>query len=190
MTALATAAELQTFLNRTFADGGETDQVELALATVTADMQRIAGQQFFEVADDDVVLDPEQADVVFLPERPVTEVSAVAISGTDLDIDAQVYWYDDGRLYRNPCGSWGYLRRSVAVTYTHGYADDAIPDDLKGVCMSRVGRWLDEGGTIPATSLVDGDGNTVATTRLSIASVGFTADELEILAGYSSIGLA
>lgn len=139
MASFASVADLEAFLAKDFAAGAETIQAQAALDTATAEIKAWTGQTI-EQASDTVVLDPNAAGVVFLPQVPVTAVSAVSVDGTALTVASDVDWYSYGALYRDDNTTWGTERQTVSVTYTHGYA--TIPDDLKRVCVKRAARIL------------------------------------------------
>lgn len=159
MASFATVADLETFLRKDFAVGSETDQAQAALDTATAEMKAHMGQNIAQVTADQITLDANGAGVLFLPERPVTAVSAVTVDGTALTVANDVDWYSYGALYRDRDrgGTWGDERQSVVVTYTHGYA--TIPDDIKRVCVKRAARILGSPAVGSATVAADSEGN-------------------------------
>lgn len=179
MASFASVAELGKLLGRTFAAGTETEQAQLALDVATADIKIHAGQQIEKIDNEAVTLDADGSKVLFLPEQPVLAVDAVSVEGVALVVISDVYWYRDGSLYRRSGLSWGTERQSVVVTYDHGYA--AIPTDIKGVCMRRAARFLDNPtSTIRRTSVDDATIEYADTA----ASEAFTDPEREILDAY------
>jgi hypothetical protein len=117
-----------------------------------------AGQQLELVEDDEVTLPGVWERVLWLPQRPVVEVSAISINDFALPPGTWVVrssgqlmpffapllnWSDADGWWGGPGGSnswWGGPAATVAVTYTHGY--DPIPDDLRGVCLALAQRLL------------------------------------------------
>lgn len=165
MASFASIAELETFLNKDFAAGAATNQAQAALDTATDEIKAWTGQAI-EQATETVTLDP--GDVVFLPQRPVTAVTAVTADGTVLSVANDVDWYSYGALYRDNGLTWGWKRQSVVVQYTHGYA--TIPDDLKKVCVKRAARLLGIPGLGGLSVSTDTEGN-VNERRFSMAPV-------------------
>lgn len=123
---LATAADLQAMPGVTLT----TDEATLLIQLGTAVVQSVCGQRIVQVVDDQVVLDLDEYDGgpwLFLPERPVTAVSAVAIGATALatltDYTVQL---SRGRLWR--ATGWrstllAYCDQpsTVTVVNTHGW---------------------------------------------------------------------
>lgn len=119
---LATPEDLASYLQKDL----DTATATLALETATALVQTATGQRIVQVVDDEVILDLDEYDGgnwIFLPEGPVTEVSAVLVGETPAtDYSAQL---GRGRLYR--ANGWRSLLlptyvtpSTVTVTYTHG----------------------------------------------------------------------
>lgn len=156
MTSFAAVADLQGFLGKTFAVGTETTQAQAALDIATAEIKAWTGQAIAEAAET-VVLDPNDASVLFLPQLPVSAVSAVSVDNTAQVVATDVDWYSHGAIRRASGASWGTKRQSISVTYTHGFA--TIPDDLKRVCVKRAARLLGIPGVGAATLTADTEGN-------------------------------
>jgi hypothetical protein len=156
MPTLATKEQLAALLGRelTTAEEGTADLL-LELAT---DVVRVEAAQTLTLVEDDVaVLVGGWASELELPERPVVEVAGITVDGAALD--AAGWTFDERRILRryavsinvgdgppgagSPSGyHWGGPDRSIVVTYTHGYAEDAIPTDLKGITLQAAKRAL------------------------------------------------
>lgn len=128
---LATVEDLASITER---DDLVNYQAEMLIQCATAVVQAICGQRIAEVVDDVVTLDLDQFDAdtyLYLPERPVTAVSAVSIGSTLLatPVDYTVQ-LSRGRLWR-PYGWRSVLVRyfdqpsTVTATYTHGWPYDS-----------------------------------------------------------------
>lgn len=124
---------------------GDRDAALAAIAAASAAIRTYTGQALTFVADDAIVLNGRGYGL-WLPELPVSAVSAVSVGGTALD---PAGWAVDpgGKLVRLDAGgasgypwpgrwAWGY--RNVAVTYSHGYAE--LPADLVNVCARLASR--------------------------------------------------
>jgi hypothetical protein len=120
-------------------------QQEFALLTVSAAIRNYCRQQFDLVEDDEIVLDAlSRTQLIYLPEMPVVEVSAVVENGVSLIVTDDYLLLRSGGLYRvrRP---WYFGLQTLAVTYTHGYAEDAIPDDLMTVTARAASRLYQAG---------------------------------------------
>lgn len=95
--------------------------VECGTAVVQATCDQ-PPQRLIEVTDDEVELVGGPGPWLDLPQRPVTDVSEVAVDGVDLIVgtDYRVY---GSRLWRSSgwMTAWG-EPAAVTVTYDHGYA--------------------------------------------------------------------
>lgn len=155
----ATSEELATFLNQTFESGAEA-QADLLLEMASTAIKSAAGQTLALVEDDEVLLAGTWASDLELPERPVVDVTAVAVNGVPVS-PGDFQWNERQLLRRSrvldeltgsgfghhaPGARWGYPGHwggpgsTVAVTYSHGF--DPIPDDLHDLCLELVGQQL------------------------------------------------
>lgn len=142
---LATAADLATRLGRTFTPEEEAraqalldDASGVVRAYLRLDVSRLTTTDTFTVraADRQYLEAPFEArrGQVMLPQRPIVEVSEVAVNGTPTD-DWQL---DDNRLLLRSAPWTG--RSTVRVTYTHGW--DPVPGDIKAIVMQAANRAL------------------------------------------------
>lgn len=141
MAKLATVADFNHYLDSEF---GEADpRINRLLELASGKVQRYCRQSFVEVTDDLVQLSVNPGErTIFLPERPVTDVSAVSLIGvgvTNLPV-ASYEWSAKGELYWLGGGYWPH---TVEATYTHGYAAGEIPDDVVEVVCGVVARIMD-----------------------------------------------
>jgi hypothetical protein len=149
MAALATIQDLEATLGRTLVgDPDRVARVERVLEMASAVVREYTGQFFELVADDEVVLFPDNDGWYRLPQRPIVDVTAIA------DQDAvdlfTTYAFDTDGWFRNfpmyPQAArprWPFS--SLSVTYSHGYAE--IPADVVMVVCSMAGRsWSNPAG--------------------------------------------
>lgn len=115
---LAAPADLIAYLDEPdLGIGQATTLVEMATAIV----QAAAGQRLVEVAGEQVTIMGTTESWLALPERPVSDVTAVEIDGEAVT-DFKRF---GARLWR--ASGWAssiYEPSEVAVTYSHGYAAD------------------------------------------------------------------
>lgn len=151
----AAPADLAAYLQREpFAAGAETTSAQLALDIATSVVVARTGQTFTAVTGDTVILDAHGEDV-FLPQRPVTAVTAVTTrergsmvtTTRTLNVDYEVR---GDRLRWVGVGYWPY---EVTVTYSHGYA--AIPDDVKGATLAVAAEIFDNPEGLSRSALDD-----------------------------------
>ena len=151
MAALATLDQLEAVC------GPQADEAAAlaALDQATTALQAATNQWLLPVAGDRVILDPEGADTLLLPELPVTAVGAVVVEGVALS-PAEYEWSGSGIL--RMVGAYGcgpnFPRRlaSVDVTYDHGY--EPTPADLSLACAHMACRILSGGSS--SGPMVDG----------------------------------
>ena len=141
---MVTVAELASYLQA---------DVDTATATLAVDaaeglVRGYCRQTLTSATSTSVVLPIDVTDfgyLVRLPERPVTAVTSVSVSGTSYTVDEDYAW--DGmsshlRLATIVYPSATFSDSPVAtVTYTHGYA--TVPDDLVAVVLSIGARIYD-----------------------------------------------
>lgn len=142
MASLASIDDLEARLGRTVTNEG---QAQAALDDASAAVRAYTGQLFDLVTDDEVRLRARNGTVV-LPQRPVTEVTAVA----NVDAGAVEFTWDAGTSVL--LSGFDVLRSFevepyevnrpvyVDVTYSHGYAE--VPADILAVVCQVAGRAL------------------------------------------------
>lgn len=116
---------------------------QIAVDAATGDIRAYLDQQITPVvANDEIVITPahEGVDELLLPELPASAVGAVSI-GDDDELDAEDYYLTSyGTIRLRSGGTWGC--GPVHVTYTHGYAENAVPLEIKSVCLTLAARKL------------------------------------------------
>lgn len=142
--------------------------VLVCIEGATEAVQRYCRQQFVLVTDDTVIVDGSGSDTLLLPETPVLDVSEVIF---DVDLDGSRilqgpsfgsnaeydFTLESGLLVKRrgefvlfedrfnaSFGTWPLRRRSVQVTYTHGYA--VIPPAVKMVALVAAARGVSQDG--------------------------------------------
>lgn len=140
--AFASVAELAAYLRRSIEPDDASALLALDLATGT--IRNEARQTISVVEDDEVVLRGQWSGDVWLPERPVIEVTEITLRHSSLDdevlADSDFVW-DELGLLRRASGYWGGLGAVLAVTYSHGFT--TVPDDIKGLCLQVAGRLFE-----------------------------------------------
>jgi len=139
----ATVDLLSEYLVETVPAGSKL--ANLALLGASHAIQKYCDQTLFYIENDTVVVDGTGSDTLLLPDLPVTDVSEVlencdwttphALLGSDSGSDSEYDFSDSGLLFRRhgqfvtvesrfaaSFGKFPNRRRSVQVTYSHGYS--------------------------------------------------------------------
>lgn len=180
-TAFATAAELELYTGTVVP--AERAQFFLDLAS---DAIRAACGQRLDLVTDDVVTFPGRWGREFvLPERPVVDVTTVAIDGVEL---ADAAWEFDGRdtlrlidaaaaFDREAAGGHFGGTCPVTITYSHGH--DPIPNAVKSVCLAVAARALATPDGVVQESV-----GSYSVSYSRVAGVALTPAELDVLGHY------
>lgn len=169
--AFATSDDLQTLLGRTF-DDAERSQADLVVALASAAVRAETGQTWARVTNDVAHLHGTWARELDLPERPVVDVTAVAINGVPQPLSAWS-WNGLHTLRRGypfttaadvailadepdrtatgipqagatgPAGlHWGGPDTLITVTYSHGVDLADLPGELRLVTLMVAKRTM------------------------------------------------
>lgn len=141
MSALATVVELETHMQIDLDVDAEASAAQ-ALDIASEAIRTEAHQTITEVIADSLTCWVDWRHVLWLPERPVTNVTSITVDG--VLVDSSTYaWLGSGevRFSAAPTASTTstWLRQAVIV-YDHGWA--TAPDDLKGICLERAAAAL------------------------------------------------
>lgn len=158
-------------------DPGATIAVDAACDTV-----RTLADHVFNEGTTTMRLDGTGTDALVLPERPVSSVSDVQVSG-----GGTMSWtlsdQEEGVLIAGDSSgttlgaTWPAGRQNVTVTYVHGYGTADVPRDVRAVALSVAQRLVIQGPPIQETV---GD----VSLRYSTSQLDLTAGEMAILAKY------
>lgn len=142
MAEFCTIADMAAFLQITIP--ADSEAAARAILEASAAIQNHCRQQLALVEDEAYIFDvPGYRTKLFLPELPVTEVSAVVENGTALVADDDYKLGRGGILYRLGGYYWYPGVQTVTVTYSHGYA--TIPQDVKDICVRAASRSYQSG---------------------------------------------
>lgn len=146
-TPLADVADLLVLVGGDPEDAAVVLQAELALRMASAKVRSEARQTFTRVDDDVARLRGNWSPMLPLPERPVRDVTTVAVDDLSLTgwtLEAgdrltfrRVNFLPEAFWRRNLTG-WGGPDCTVTVTYSHGY--DVVPDDVAAVTLMLAAR--------------------------------------------------
>lgn len=181
---------VQGFAERSGRTFDPTDvRVIRALQDASALIRSYTAQTLHFVPDDVVELRGTYSDVLFLPERPVIDITAVAMRGWQTSIFTD---YLEGSWFRRGSqltmhGGWGGPRAAVIVTYSHGYAE--IPEDLAAVCASIAARGVrDLAGDMVSETIVDYSYQLAGAGQTTGMALGLTGMEKVALDRYRLVG--
>lgn len=188
MTMFATADDFAARLGITLTDD-EVTRAEALLTMASGQILDEANGQKIELVTDDVLTRAGTTDDrILLPQRPVVSVSSVMLDGTEIGD-----WYLVGNtLFRKSTlltllgvldgpyllGSayFGRPDQTLEITYSHGYADEDIPETVRTVCKEMVVRvWINPGSV--ARETIGDTTTTYDNMRFSPTGLLMTTDE-------------
>ena len=175
---------LQGFAERRGVDFDPTDlKARRALDDASAFIRSYTGQTLSLVQDDEVELRGTWRSVLFLPERPVIDVTEVSVRYHGSTAFALVTGYvQRGAMLHMSGGYWGGDTGAVVVTYSHG--NETIPADLAAVCASIAARGMaDLGGALVSETM--GPYSYTLGTNASGGPLGLTDNEARVLRRYT-----
>lgn len=144
MADFCTVEDIEALLQVEITTATQIASAEAAIAAATEAIRNYCHQHIELVEDDIVMLDVAEVTRtrVFLPELPVTEVTAVVEDGETLVVDDDYKLGRNGILHR--MGTyWEAGIQILQVTYSHGYA--TLPDDVVAVATRAAARTYQAG---------------------------------------------
>jgi hypothetical protein len=133
----------QEMLGVTLADD-QAAQVAQQIQAAAQYVQRVTGQELVVNEDEEVTFDGPGTRVLFLPQLPVTDVSAVSVvenGGTTALVEGTDYeWSARRGAIRRLGAHWPRAYQSVIVTYSHGY--ETLPLDVQRLIYSLAARGV------------------------------------------------
>jgi hypothetical protein len=120
----------------------DVPRVDMAIKLAAAYVQRMSAQRIEQVADDEAVFDGNGNRILFMPQRPVTNVSEVTVDGDVWVVGTDYDWSERrGTIHALGRRRWPVGQRNIAITYTHGYAE--MPVDIQGLVYGLAQRAID-----------------------------------------------
>lgn len=133
----ATAGELAQYLE--LPEPTDLARYQQHLRNASALIRAYCGQELSPVTGDVVTLQANGWNVLFLPEVPVTAVTAVVTGGVTLTPATDVRFTTDGQLFR--IDNW--WNEETVVTYNHGYAEFSPQyEEIKRICIEVAARSI------------------------------------------------
>lgn len=191
--ALAETSDVAAMLQRSLT-GPEEIATAKALNYASGAIRRYTRQTLTLVTDDTVTLRGGYGRKLVLPERPVVEVSALAVAGRP--VAAGMYSVVNDELWNGPAlsqvgnaaeydgGGWGSPAVIVAVTYTHGFVE--VPEEIVGLCVEMVKRYAVDptGGGAVASETIGSYSYTTGNSGGPTSAYVLTEDDKEVLRPY------
>lgn len=135
MTDFCSVNDVAVFLGLDLLD--DDAQVLQAITEASAVIRNYCKQEISKVEETAEFFDGGLGDKLFLTQLPVIEVVLVEEDGRLLVADQDYKLGNNGIIYRT-WRNWASGIRNIKVTYSHGH--DAIPEEVKGVCVRSVAR--------------------------------------------------
>lgn len=152
---------------------------DLLIESASAIIRNHCRQTFDIVENDEVELRGTSLKRLMLPERPVVDVTSVAVDGETVENYRRVR---DG-LWRNE--GWGGKSSLVEVTYSHGFAvDSAAMEVVKAVCLQVAARAAANPQSFNSFTAAAGDGIGFGGGGTGSQVLGLTSAERAILDRY------
>lgn len=138
-----TIAQVENFLNLAISDDADNLASCLqAIAWATEDIKNYCHQSLTLVEDDEITLDFEGGNMIFLPELPVISVDSVVEDDETLTETDDYILGQYGVLYRVG-QDWASGIQITTVTYTHGH--ETIPQDIVEIAVRAASRIYQAG---------------------------------------------
>lgn len=143
MADFCTVKDVEELLNLTITgDAANVASCERAIVAVTEAIKNYCQQNIEEVKDDEITLDCDGGNMLFLPELPVVSVANVVEDDKTLTVTDDYILGQYGILHRVG-QDWLSGTQIITVTYTHGYS--TIPTDIKDVATRSAARVYQAG---------------------------------------------
>ena len=145
MDPLASVEELQTFTPGTTID---PDHAALVLDIASDTIRTYTRQTLSRTDDESLVLAIGWPYELWLPERPVIDITSITVDGALIAPSAYT-WTESGRI-AFPSGVSG---TQASIVYSHGW--DPMRADIKGVCleMARSAVVTPDGGAVKSETV-------------------------------------
>lgn len=130
--AFATQDDLEAFVGHPV----DATRAQLLLDLASASVAEAAGVPIAALDGDEVTLYGTGSPLLLLPAWPVTAVATVTVDGTAV---TGFTWNRAGELRYS--GGWT-RGADIVVTYSHGYAEAAVPTTIKSVTLEVAARGL------------------------------------------------
>lgn len=143
MADFCTVGQVEKFLNLDISDdAGNKASCEQAIAWATEDIKNYCHQYLEQVEEDEITIDVEGGNMIFLPELPVTSVDSVVEDDETLTETDDYILGQYGILYRVG-QDWASGIQITTVTYTHGH--ETIPQDIVEIAVRAASRIYQAG---------------------------------------------
>jgi hypothetical protein len=188
LTAFADHNDLATWLGIDDMTEEEAERADALLADVSNVIREEVDHGDLGLVTDETITMPGTNDEsILLPSTPVVSVSEVTLDGTPLVEGTD--WYLDGNMIVRRgglaflagiaetfslSGGFGWPNQTLAITYTHGYAE--IPGKVKTICLQMVVRVWTNPGSVARETYGD-ETITYDSNRFSPTGMQLTDDE-------------
>lgn len=180
----ATAAEMAQFANMNLPD--DLARMQMLLDAASAEIRGATGQVLSTVAADVVELGPTSARSLYLPERPVTEITLLEVSGDPVTAYSFTPYGQIVHGLTPADYSWENWPFGATVTYDHGHAEDSSEyQRIKTLCIEVALRAF----TMNERSASEVLGSTVMESAGYAPEIFLTPGERMSLLGFAPVGV-
>lgn len=169
MDPFATPEDLATQLQRPV----DRAAAEMRLAEASSAIRQMCEWHIWPVLTETLTVDGSGSELLALPTLRLVTVTAIAENSQVLDVST-LEISGTGMIRRGNCRSWTSRFSGITTTIEHGH--DEVPDWLRGVVCSVVGRVLD----VPAGVTYEQSGSE-AVSYVAIDKSSFTGHELGLV---------
>lgn len=143
MADFCTVVDVSEFLQVDISTQDQLAAAKRAVKEATAAIRNYTKQYLELVEDETITLDCKGGYRLYLPEVPVTEVSAVIEDDETLTVDDDYKLGQHGILHRQGGAKWAAGIQIIQVTYSHGY--ETLPDDIVDIATRAASRAYQSG---------------------------------------------
>jgi len=134
---LATVADLEAYLGRTFDD---PTSAELAIDIASDIVRTYCGHSITQILNDNIFVDGTGTDTILLPAAPVNGIDLLEIDG-ELIASTKYKYSKKGWVKLTDGTTFPKTPNSIEIIYNHGFA--TIPDAILGIVLALAGRITD-----------------------------------------------
>ena len=149
MGSLVTLSEIKSYLGIEEKSMTFDSVLVILSAAVQKSFDRETSRTLLRQTYSNLAIDGTGQTILWLPNWPIHTISSIYEDDESLEEGTDfVTYYNIGKLVRIN-RAWSEGNQNIVVTYSAGYGDDEIPDDLKLACLKQVAfEWKIQKGSL------------------------------------------